>query len=708
MPRSRASASYTITARDRTRAGVASARNSIRSLDTLVSRLGINFSILSAAAAAAPLGIVAANVPVIDSYGKLSETLGIAVESVQGFIDASERAGIAQNTLFTSLQRGLRRVSEAANGLGEARGALDELGLSATELERLAPEERIASILDAIRELDDEGDRVRVAAKIFDSEGVSLIRLTGDAVRDATDEMVSMGRALTEIDVSAVEQMNDDMQLLRSRGRSATQVFTAEMAPAISGLVQLITGATDSMGGFRQASRFASDTFIDVVGIIGNGVEGVDNFFSAVGIGLQRLNVLANSIGARFGDEEDLAVLEESQRILREMEDSLFAQTSDETFWSRLERQATEAREESEAAARDIENIRARIANTPLTTGGGTVDNLGNIDRERTAAESGFDSLIATLADQREAIDLQYQDRLDTIERFRTALPERIQDATDAEVRALEARIDALAELDAREEEEANRERETALRPLQANLDQVRAQLESESELIAREATNRLALLEELGQMDLDQRAEINELKIQLEEDTQRRLSQIEATSASDRLSAQANFAARSFGIASSLVSNLGGESRRAQQIAARASQIEALVAGISAAERARNHASLTGGLISGGLAAAASWGATLANVAGIEVALQGGTPGGASGGGGSAGTGTATTFSNNFPEETAPNINITFNFDDEMIDRQVVNDMTLDAIAEGTQNRNLVYDQQNDVYIRNTEGATT
>lgn len=708
MPRSRASASYTITARDRTRAGVASARNSIRSLDTLVSRLGINFSILSAAAAAAPLGIVAANAPVIDSYGKLSETLGIAVESVQGFIDASERAGIAQNTLFTSLQRGLRRVSEAANGLGEARGALDELGLSATELERLAPEERIASILDAIRELDDEGDRVRVAAKIFDSEGVSLIRLTGDAVRDATDEMVSMGRALTEIDVSAVEQMNDDMQLLRSRGRSAAQVFTAEMAPAISGLVQLITGATDSMDGFRETSRFASETFIDVVGIIGNGVEGIDNFFSFLGVNLQRLNVLANSIGARFGDEEDLAVLEGSQRILREMEDSLFAQTSDETFWSRLERQAGEARTASEAAAREIEDIRARLGDTPITTGGGTVDNLGNIDRERIAAESGFDSLIATLADQREAIDLQYQARLETIERFRTALPERIQDATDAEVRALEARIDALAELDAREDEEANRERETALRPLEANLDQVRAQLESESELIAREATNRLALLEELGQMDLEQRAEINELKIQLEEDTQRRLSQIEATAASDRLSAQANFAARSFGIASSLVSNLGGESRRAQQIAARASQIEALVAGISAAERARNHASLAGGFIGGGLAAAASWGATLANVAGIEVALQGGTPGGASGGGGSAGTGTATTFSNNFPEETAPNINITFNFDDEMIDRQVVNDMTLDAVAEGTQNRNLVYDQQNDVYIRNTEGATT
>jgi len=787
MPRSRASASYTITATDRTRAGVASARTSLRSLDNVVSKLGVNFSIMSSLAAAAPLGIVAANAPVIDSYGKLSEKLGIAVESVQGFIDASERAGIAQNSLFTSLQRGVRRVSEAANGIGEARGALDELGLSAVELENLSPEDRILSILDAIRQLGDEGDRVRIAAKIFDSEGVDLVRLTGDAVRDATSNLVNMQRALTEIDVAQVETMNDEFQVLQAQARSAGQIFTAEMAPAITGLIRLITGAGDSMGGFRDVSQNTSDVFIDVIGAIGNGVEGLNNIFDSVAIGLQGLNVLAARAGAITGNDDAVERLREAEAVFQSLKDNLAGQTGDATFWQQLEASAAAARTENEAAAEELDQIRAQFKDgIDVSLNAGESNLSGGSQQIRDQALKGFEGLVAALATESEKIEAEYQRQLDIIDNFSAAYPNRINEATEQAARALAQRNAALNELNARRDEaltgerteasisfngvvnalatetekidaeynkqleiieayqiafperaaeageqairalEANnarhdalearrqeaedRQREETFRPLEANFDQIRNQYATETDIVIEETKRKIDGLTELGALDADRKAEADALIIALEEDKQRTLTQIQQEANNKKLISDSNYAAQSLGILSSLVSNTGALGDRSKKAAARLSQVEALVAGISAAERARNHASLTGGVVSGGIAAAFSWASTIANVAGIEAALQGGTPGGPTGGG-SVGSGSVDTSaqrnleSGNEAQQVEQNI--TFVIDDRVFSPEGFNEMTTEAIANASSSRELRVDTQSGLITRNTESAS-
>lgn len=706
MARSRSSANYEITATDRTRAGVASATSSLRALDGVAGKLGVSFSLMATAAVAAPGLIISANAPLIDQMGKLATQTGASVEFIQAYRREAALAGIESGTFDKSIEKMTRRIAEAAVGLGDARGALDELGLSAVDLSQLNVEEQFSQISGAIEELATQGDKARIAARIFDRGGVSIIRASADAIQDAKNEMIGLGVALDEADVRGVEAMNDAMFLLKLNVSQASQAFTADMAPAITGVINQIFGAQDSMAGFRDASLNAADSFVSVVGAIGNSFEFIDGLFDSTAVGLQRLNLQAQRVTNFFdGSEESARVLLETAGELQRLQGNLAAQRDQPTFWTQLEAQVESARQSARETAQESDDIRARLA-----------ANVGidiALPTLTTAAaepnDTAFQSLIDSLATGTDQVEREYAKRLDVIDEFQQAFPQRGDEALQAQIAALEAYDAALDQLRSDREGAQDQERQTTLAPLESNFDSVVASLETESEAIVAEYTNRANLLQELGVLDVDRKAEIDELLIRLAQETGSKLEDIEKLSASKRKSIQASYAASALGIAASLVTSLADQGEKSKRIAGRISQAEALVAGISAAERARNQASLAGGVVSGGIAAAISWAGTLANVAGIESAISGGTPAGPSGTGG-APEGTTSDITANLESganDAAP-INITFVLDETTFNRRAIEDMSVNAIANATQSRDLTYNDSRGYYESNNEAVSS
>ena len=98
----------------------------------------------------------------IDQIGKLVDRLGGSTEAFSELQFVAERSGLAFNTLTMGLQRMQRRVAEAAVDMGEARGALKELGLNAKALSNLSIDrqfEVIAEALTGVTTPDDEQRR---------------------------------------------------------------------------------------------------------------------------------------------------------------------------------------------------------------------------------------------------------------------------------------------------------------------------------------------------------------------------------------------------------------------------------------------------------------------------------------------------------------------------------------------------------------------
>ena len=115
-----------------------------------------------------------------DAVAKTASKLGIGMSALQEYRYAAERSGVSTATFDKSLQRMVRRVAEAANGSGEAVGALRELGLSAGYLKALGPERALEDIAIAMQRVKDPSDRVRLAMRLFDTEGVAMVNMLKD------------------------------------------------------------------------------------------------------------------------------------------------------------------------------------------------------------------------------------------------------------------------------------------------------------------------------------------------------------------------------------------------------------------------------------------------------------------------------------------------------------------------------------------------
>jgi hypothetical protein len=65
-----------------------------------------------------------------NAIGKTADTIGVGVEALQELRFAAKASGIEQQTLDMALQRFTRRAAEAAQGTGEAKDALAQLGIA--------------------------------------------------------------------------------------------------------------------------------------------------------------------------------------------------------------------------------------------------------------------------------------------------------------------------------------------------------------------------------------------------------------------------------------------------------------------------------------------------------------------------------------------------------------------------------------------------
>ena len=123
--------------------------------------------------------LVNRSISAADAIGKTADKIGVGVEALQELRFAAKASGIEQQTLDMALQRFTRRTAEAAQGTGEAKDALAQLGITLRDQDGhlRRSEDMLADVADAFARIEDPAERVRLAFKLFDSEGVALVNL---------------------------------------------------------------------------------------------------------------------------------------------------------------------------------------------------------------------------------------------------------------------------------------------------------------------------------------------------------------------------------------------------------------------------------------------------------------------------------------------------------------------------------------------------
>jgi hypothetical protein len=226
-----------------------------------------------------------------DNLLKFSNRVGVSVEALSELKYVAEISGLSIETFTMAMQRSTRRIAEAAQGTGEAQNALKELGLDASKLVKLSPDRQLEAIADAMLGVTNQADKVRLAMKLFDSEGVAMIQTMQGGSKEILalrKEAEALGGTLSKSQAEDFAEYNDGLVRLKTSfgdlGKALSTVLLKPInyvidafASFFSMLARVIRSAADLLGltenqakAFDELAKTANQTTL----IITEGTEG--------------------------------------------------------------------------------------------------------------------------------------------------------------------------------------------------------------------------------------------------------------------------------------------------------------------------------------------------------------------------------------------------------------------------------------------------
>ena len=284
-----------IKAVDKTKAGFSGVTSGLKKISGAV--FNMKNALLGTVGAAGFGALIKSSINAGDELAKTADKLGVTTTALAGLRHAAELTGVSTGTMDMAMQRFTRRAAEAAQGTGEAKGALQELGINAEDLVKLPLDQQMSVVADSMAGVEKQSDKVRLAMKLFDSEGVALVNtLAGgsEALEKMTSEAEQLGITLSRTDTAQMEAANDSLTRLKAVFTGLTNQLAIAFAP-------IITFVAD---GFRQAALDSSDfgnigqrvaaALVKAFGFVRNMVHGLQIIFMGAKLGVL---VLANAIG---------------------------------------------------------------------------------------------------------------------------------------------------------------------------------------------------------------------------------------------------------------------------------------------------------------------------------------------------------------------------------------------------------------------------
>jgi hypothetical protein len=236
-----------------------------------------------------------------------AERAGISANSLQGLQHAARSTGSSVEG-FTGLVTGLNaQLAEASTNDNETTFALQGLGLSASDLIKLAPDEAIGKIADALGEVKDPGQRAALTVKLFGDEGLKASRtlaLGSEGLRRYSTEAKSLNGSITTLDTAQVEKANRAFALLETAIGGAKNQLVVALAPAVSAVATSIAGFAKSGVASLGVLNSGTGLFASGLSMAADGVDALKLAFlgfqtfatKSIGLAIKALGLLSQGV----------------------------------------------------------------------------------------------------------------------------------------------------------------------------------------------------------------------------------------------------------------------------------------------------------------------------------------------------------------------------------------------------------------------------
>jgi hypothetical protein len=219
----------------------------------------------------------------VENLGNIADKLGVSFEFIQVLEESANRSGTsidAVSAAFGRLQKSVLGIDDESKA---AQKALAALGVEATVLDTLKPEEQYKLIGERLAEIEDPARRTATATALFGKAGADLLPFFRN-LGPAADDIERLGGALTAIDRGRIDDFGAGIDALGVASSRLGELLLLPFAGLGEGIAR---GAAEFLGGINA-----------IVGPIGDVLEPA---LSGLGVAIEAFGTVVGGIGRIIG-----------------------------------------------------------------------------------------------------------------------------------------------------------------------------------------------------------------------------------------------------------------------------------------------------------------------------------------------------------------------------------------------------------------------
>ncbi|MBE7462871.1 MAG: hypothetical protein HS116_05175 [Planctomycetes bacterium] len=219
---------------------------------------------LGVAAAAGLTSFVKNSMESIDAQAKLADRLGGTIDGLRALQFIAGQSGSSSDALNNGLEKMVKNFGDAMRGTGEAKDALQGMGLSVQALAKMRPERAFMLIGDALKGMKSPAEQASAAQAIFGRGGQELLTtlLQGsEAIEEQSSAFIKLAGSISKVDASKVQAANDAIGEARKAVEGLGDRIAIAAAPAIKALADSFTKwAVEAKPSVDSVNTAISDT----------------------------------------------------------------------------------------------------------------------------------------------------------------------------------------------------------------------------------------------------------------------------------------------------------------------------------------------------------------------------------------------------------------------------------------------------------------
>tara|TARA_R110000796_G_scaffold82038_1_gene180378 strand:+ start:1126 stop:3102 length:1977 start_codon:yes stop_codon:yes gene_type:complete len=266
-------------------AKVASTAKAVRSSANTYAKWGV---VAAAAGVAVGLAMVKSQMQVLDALAKTSDALGVQQKQLQALQHVAELTGTGAAQLSVNLERMQRRIGEVARKGGQAAAALEEIGVSASDMINLPADQQLVRISQAMQGVTNSSIKASIAMDLFGRDGVRMLKmmeqLGKDGIAPTVAELEALGVSLSRIDTAKVEQANDALFRMKQVTDGVVNQIAVKLSPLITQMGEEFLNSAKEGEGFGSTIDSVISGAVTVVGVFADSLHGLKIIFKGLEI----------------------------------------------------------------------------------------------------------------------------------------------------------------------------------------------------------------------------------------------------------------------------------------------------------------------------------------------------------------------------------------------------------------------------------------